>query len=317
MPPLLDFLSLLESTIRLATPLILAALGGLLSERAGLIDLGLEGKLLAAAFAAAGTAAVTGSAWAGLAAGILAAISCALLYGLAAITYGGSQIVAGMAINILVAGLTPTLASAWFHLGARTPLLPQSARFGPVTLPFADRLGAVYAHLVSGHTLLVYLTVLLVPLVTLALRETRFGLRLAAVGENPQAVEAAGVAVAALRYRALIAGGVLCGIAGAYLSLAQTGGFVRDMSAGKGYIALAALVAGRWRPLPAVCACLVFALADAAQVQLQGVSLPIIGSVPVQAVQALPYILTVLLLAGFAGKAVAPRALGVPFGHQR
>jgi ABC-type uncharacterized transport system permease subunit len=283
MDTLLDLVSLLESTIRLGTPLILASLGGLLSERAGLVDLGIEGKLLAAAFAAAAIAALSGSAWLGLAAGITAAILCALLYGLATIRYGGSQIVAGMAINILVAGLTPILAASWFHLGARTPSLGSGARFGPIALPFADRLGPLYAHLVSGHNFIVYLTLLLVPLVSLALRQTRFGLRLGAVGENPEAVEAAGIAVAGLRFRALIAGGVLCGIAGTYLSLAQTGGFVRDMSAGKGYVALAALIAGRWRPLPTVCASLLFAFADAAQLRLQGVALPLIGTVPVQA----------------------------------
>jgi simple sugar transport system permease protein len=222
-----------------------------------------------------------------------------------------------MAINILVAGLTPTLAASWFHLGARTPLLGAGARFTPIALPFADRLGPVYAHLVSGQTIPVYLTALLVPLVALMLRHTSFGLRLRAVGENPGAVEAAGISVALLRYRALLLGGVLCGLAGSALSLALSGGFVRDMSAGKGYVALAALIAGRWRPLPTVCACLLFAFADAVQVRLQGVALPGIGTVPVQAVQALPYIVTVLLLAGFAGKSVAPRALGLPYGITR
>jgi ABC-type uncharacterized transport system permease subunit len=308
MDSLTDLVSILESTIRLGTPLILAALGGLMSERAGIVDLGIEGKLLAAAFAAASAAAITGSAWIGLAAGMLAAMLCAALHGLAAITYGGSQLVSGMALNILVAGLTPTLASAWFHLGARTPLLAGDQRFAPLAVP---------GRVIGGHNLLVYLTVLLVPLAALLLYRTRFGLRLRAVGENPEAVEAAGISVARLRYRALLLGGALCGIGGAYLSLAQTGGFVRDMSAGKGYVALAALIAGRWRPLPACGACLLFALADALQLRLQGAVLPGIGALPVQAVQALPYIVTVLLLATLAGKSGEPRALGIPFRVSR
>jgi ABC-type uncharacterized transport system permease subunit len=310
MESVIDLVSILESTIRLGTPLILAALGGLLSERAGIVDLAIEAKLLAAAFAAASAAAITGSAWIGLAAGMLAAMLCAALHGLACITYGGSQLVSGMALNILVAGLTPTLASAWFHLGARTPLLGSDQRFGPVALPLAGRL-------VGGHNLLVYLTVLLVPLTAFLLYRTRFGLRLRAVGENPEAVEAAGISVARLRYLALLLGAALCGMGGAYLSLAQAGGFVRDMSAGKGYVALAALIAGRWRPLPACGACLLFALADALQVRLQGTVLPGIGALPVQAVQALPYIVTVLLLAALAGKSGEPRALGVPFRVSR
>jgi general nucleoside transport system permease protein len=316
MDPLLDLVSIFESTIRLGTPLILAALGGLLSERAGIVDLGIEGKLLAAAFAAASAAAVTGSAWMGLAAGMLAAMLCALLHGLAAITYGGSQLISGMAINILVAGLTPTLASSWFHLGARTPLLAGAERFGPIALPLADRLGA-FGRLVSGHNLLVYLTLLLVPLTAILLYRTRFGLRLRAVGDNPEAVEAAGISVAKLRYLALLLGAALCGIGGAYLSLAQAGGFVRDMSAGKGYVALAALIAGRWRPLPACAACLLFAFADALQLRLQGTVLAGIGVLPVQAVQALPYVVTVVLLAFVAGKSGQPRALGLPFRVSR
>ena len=310
MDSLLDLISILESTLRLGTPLVLAALGGLLSERAGIVDLGIEGKLLAAAFAAAAAAALTHSAWLGLGAGMLAAMLCALLHGLAAITYGGSQLISGMALNILVAGLTPTLASAWFHLGARTPLLASNERFGPIALPFAPRL-------IGGHSILVYVTILLVPLTAFLVSRTRFGLRLRAVGENPEAVEAAGISVARLRYLAILLGGTLCGMGGTYLALAQAGGFVRDMSAGKGYVALAALIAGRWRPLPACAACLLFAFADALQLRLQGTSLLGIGILPVQAVQALPYVVTVLLLALLAGKSGEPRALGIPFRTAR
>ena len=155
------------------------------------------------------------------------------------------------------------------------------------------------------------------PLVAWVVYRTRFGLRLRAVGENPAAVDTAGISVAGMRYRALMVTGVLTGIAGAYLSIAQNAGFIRDMSAGKGYLALAALIFGKWRPVPALLACLLFAFTDAAQARLQGVPLPGIGQVPVQLIQSLPYLLTILLLAGFVGSAVAPKAIGVPYVKER
>jgi simple sugar transport system permease protein len=174
-------------------------------------------------------------------------------------------------------------------------------------------LGPLYAEVVSGHNLLVYLTIALVPLVGLLIYRTRFGLRLRAVGENPHAVDTAGISVTFLRYRAMILCGALCGIAGAYLSTAHAAGFVRDMTAGKGYLALAAMIFGKWQPVPTVLACLLFAFADALQIRLQGVSLPGIGEIPVQVIQALPYALTVVLLAGFVGRAVAPKSSGIPY----
>jgi simple sugar transport system permease protein len=175
----------------------------------------------------------------------------------------------------------------------------------------------VYREVVSGHNVLVYLTAIAVPLVGWILYRTTFGLRLRAVGENPAAVDTAGISVAGLRYRALMIGGVLSGVAGAYLSTAHNAGFVRDMTAGKGYLALAALIFGKWRPLPTLAACLLFAFTDALQIRLQGVELPGIGTIPVQAIQALPYLLTVLLLAGFVGKSIAPKASGVPYVKER
>lgn len=314
---------LADSTLRLATPLVLAALAGLFAERSGIADIGLEGKMLGAAFAAAATAAVTGSAWLGLGAGIVTGFALAMLHGFASITHHGDQIVSGVAINIAVAGLAPTLAQAWFGQAGRTPLLEGDARFSPITLPLAETardipvLGVVYAELISGHNLLVYLALAVVPLVWWLLYRTRFGLRLRAVGENPAAVDTAGIAVERLRYRALVGTGVLCGIAGTYLSTAHNASFIRDMTAGKGYLALAALIFAKWRPVPALFACLLFAFTDAVQVRLQGVDLPILGQVPTQAIQALPYILTVLLLAGFVGRAVAPAAIGKPYAKER
>jgi simple sugar transport system permease protein len=319
----LQLVLLSDSTIRLATPLVLAALAGLFCERSGVVDIALEGKMLGAAFAAAATAAVTGSAWLGLLAGMGFATGLALLHGFACITHRGNQVVSGMALNIMVAGLGPTLAEAWFQQGGRTPLLGEAARFTPITLPFVDTLGEVpvlgpiYAVLISGHNILVYLTALAVPAVAWIVYRTRFGLRLRAVGENPSAVDTAGISVTLMRYQALIVTGLLCGVAGAYLSTGHNASFLRDMTAGKGYLALAALIFGKWRPVPALLACILFAFTDAVQIRLQGVPLPLIGTVPTQAVQALPYLATVLLLAGFVGRAVAPKAIGVPYVKER
>jgi len=299
-------LSLAASTVRLAAPLVLAALAGLYAERSGVVDIGLEGKMLAAAFAGAAVAALTGSAALGLGAGIAAALVLALLHGVAAIAGGADQIVSGMALNLIAAGATPSLASAWFGQRGTTPPLPAGARFGPIA-------GRVYTTIISGHSLPVYLAWLAVPLTAFVLSYTGFGLRLRAVGESPEAVNAAGLSVARLRFTALAVNGVLCGLAGVCLSMAQGNGFLRDMSAGRGYLALAALIFGKWRPWPVLAACLLFAAADAVQARLQGVILPGIGAVPVQLIQALPYMITVVILAGLVGMARPPRALGKPY----
>ena len=313
----------LDSTLRLSAPLMLAALAGLFSERSGIIDIGLEGKMLGAAFAAAATAALTGSPWAGLAAGIAASVLLALVHGYACITHRGNQVVSGVALNILVSGLSAVLGIAWFAQGGRTPQLPGEARFLPLEWSGAEGirevpvLGALYSELLSGHNLIVYLAFLAVPVAAFVLYRMRFGLRLRAAGENPESVDTAGISVPGLRYRAVLCTGVACGLAGTYLSLAQSAGFIRDMTAGKGYIALAALIFGKWRPVPAMLACLLFGFLEAVAIRLQWVDVPGIGAVPVQLVQALPYILTVVLLAGFIGRAIPPRALGVPYVKER
>ena len=312
-------LQVLDSAIRLAVPLLFACLAGLYSERSGIFDIGLEGKMLGAAFAAGATAAVTESAWIGLLAAIAVSVALALLHGFACITHRGNQIVSGLAINILAAGLTALLGATWFHQGGQTPQLVDTARFRELVLPLADwastlpAVGRIYAELVSGHNVLVYLAFLAVPLTWWVLYRTRFGLRLRAVGENPAAVDTAGISVTWLRYRAVICCGLLCGFAGAYLSLAQSAGFIRDMTAGKGFIALAALIFAKWRPVQALGACFLFGLLDAMAIRLQGVPVPGIGIVPVQFMQAVPYVLTVILLAGFVGRAVPPKAGGVPY----
>jgi simple sugar transport system permease protein len=313
----------LDSTIRLSVPLLLACLAGLYSERSGIFDIGLEGKMLAGAFASAAAASVFHSAWLGLGMGILISVCLSLVHGFASITHRGNQIVSGVAINFIAAGSTIILGQAWFQQGGRTPALAPSERFEAITFPGADALrgvpiiGPIYSELISGHSLLVYVAFLAVPFTWWVLFRTRFGLRLRAVGENPAAVDTAGISVEWLRYRAVICTGILTGIAGAYLAMVQNAGFVKDMTAGKGYIALAALIFAKWKPVNAMFACLLFGFLDAASIRLQGSPLPIIGRVPAQFMQALPYVLTVILLAGFIGKAIPPKAGGVPYVKER
>jgi simple sugar transport system permease protein len=313
----------LSAMLRVATPLILSAMAGLFSERSGIIDISLEGKMLASAFAAATVAALTDSAWGALSVGILIAGAFSLVHGYACITQKGNQVVSGIALNILASGLTIVLGNAWFHRGGQTPNLPATARFMAIDLPGAVSLrdvpviGSLWGELISGHNLIVYAALLTVPLTNWVVKDTRFGLRLRAVGENPQAVDTAGISVAWLRYRAVLLCGLLTGIAGTYIAIAQNAGFSRDMTAGQGYIALAALIFGKWRPYPVLGACLMFGLLDAIAIRLQGVRMAGIGEVPVQLIQASPYLLTVILLAGFIGKAVAPKAAGVPYVKER
>lgn len=313
---------MLDATIRTAPPLILAAMAGMFCERSGVVNIALEGKLLASAFAGGAAAAVSGSAWVGLGAGVGVSILFALMHAFATITHRGDQVVSGMAINILAAGLTVTLGRYWFDQGGQTPALSGAARFAPIELPYARELydvpviGQLYSELLSGHSLLEYVAFACVPLAWWVLFRTRFGLRLRAVGEAPAAVDTAGISVVRMRYTALIIGGLLAGIGGTYLAVAQTAQFIPNMSAGKGFMALAALVFGKWKPWSAMAACLLFGFLDAVAIRLQGVS---IGdfAIPVQAIEALPYILTVFLLAGFIGKAVAPKALGTPYVKER
>jgi simple sugar transport system permease protein len=294
--------TIFDSSLRLSIPLLAACLAGLWSERSGVVDIGLEGKMLVAAFAAAAASYAFGSAWIGLFAGIGASIVFALIHGFASISQRGNQIVSGVAINMLAAGLTAIVGNAWYGQGGRTPPLEGVQRFGDVIL---------------GHSALVYLVLLAVPLTWFVLARTRFGLRLRAVGENPAAVDTAGISVTGLRYSAVVIGGILCGLAGAYLSVGQSAGFLPNMTAGKGFIALAALIFAKWRAWPALGACFLFGLLDAVAIRLQGISLPGIGEVPVQAIQALPYLMTVILLAGVIGTAIPPRASGVPYVKER
>ena len=321
---LASFLQILDSTIRLATPLLFACLAGLFSDRAGVFDIGLEGKMLVAAFAAAAASYATGSVWMGVLAGIGAALMFAAIHGLASITFRGNQLISGVAVNFLASGLTVVLGTSWFKLGGQTPALVDGMRFSDITLPFAapsgqgdlGLLSGIYSHVLSGHSILVYVALACVPLTWWVLYRTRFGLRLRAVGENPAAVDTAGVSVTGLRYAAVGITGVLCGLAGAYMSMGLSAGFLREMTAGRGYIALAALIFAKWRPWYALMACLLFGLLDAIAIRFQNIDIGVLV-IPVQFTQALPYILTVIILAGFVGKAIPPRAGGEAYVKER
>ncbi len=317
------FVLLLDATLRVSTPLMLAAMAGLFSERSGVVDISLEGKMLGAAFAAGATAYATGSPWLGLAVAI--AVSCFMggLHAFATVTHRGDQMISGLAANMLAAGLTVTLGIAWFQQGGDTPPLPAEARFSPLNFPelafLADipllgpYLAPVYTELLSGHNLLVYVALAAVPLTAWVLMRTRFGMRLRAVGEAPSAADTAGISVAAMRYQAQLIAGLLCGVAGCYLAIAHSANFVPHMTAGKGFIALAAMIFGKWRPKQAMYACLLFGFFEALAARLQGVEIAYIGQLPSNLITALPYILTVILLAGFIGKATAPAAIGTPY----
>lgn len=316
-------LQILDSTLRLGTPLLLACLAGLFSERAGIFDIGLEGKMLMAAMASGAVAALSGSVWVGLLAGIGASLILAGIHGLAAITFRGNQLISGVALNFVSSGITVLVAQALFSQGGRTPPLQGAARFNPVTLPFADTLSAVpvlgpfYAEVLSGHSVLVYAALLLVPASWWLLYRTRFGLRLRAVGENPAAVDTAGVSVVALRFAAVAITGILCGLAGAYMATALQAGFGREMTAGRGYIALAALIFAKWKPWSALGATMLFGFFQALALRPDVVEGMVGRKVPVSLLDSLPYILTVLVLAGFVGKAIPPRAGGEPYVKER
>ncbi len=295
-------LGLLLSAIRLSTPLVLAALGGMFSERAGVINIALEGLMLAGAFTAASVTWWAGSPWVGLLAAIAAGAAIAAIHAVACIRYRADQVVSGTAINILLTGVPALLSGAFFLSSGSTPQVPKEN-----LIPWTP----------------IVIAALLVPLTYYVLYYTPFGLRLRAVGENPEAADAAGVSVNLLRYAAVLISGALAGIGGAYLSIGQSSLFTRNMSAGRGFIALAALIFGKWRPVQTMLACLLFGFTEAFAIQIQGkhYNFPRLGlldwEIPNQFVQILPYVLTIVVLAGFIGTSRAPRALGLPYQKEK
>ena len=294
-------LSLLFSTIRLATPLVWASIGGLYSERSGVINIALEGLMLAGAFTAAAMTYYSHSPWVGLGSAIVAAAFFAFLLAIVCIRFKANEVVAGTGINILFLGLPAVLSGALFLSSGSTPQIPRDE-----LLPEVGRLSVVSL-----------LGLLLVFVTQYVLYRTPFGLRLRSVGENPEAADAAGIRVNRLRYTGVILSGVLAGVGGAYLSIGQSSLFTRNMTAGRGFIALAALIFGKWRPMQTMLACLLFGCADALTIQMQGVAkLPSGEDVPVQFIQMIPYVVTIVVLAGFIGHSRAPGALGVPYDKE-
>ena len=293
-------LILLFSTIRLATPLIFAALGGLFSERAGVINIALEGLMLAGAFAAAVVTYETSNPYIGFIAGLIAGALVALIFAIAVIKFEADQVVTGFAISMLMIGLPAVISSRLYDASGATQQIDKAFLL-PDLIPGRLPWTAVLAFV-------------LIPISWYVLYKTPFGLRLRAVGENPAAADSAGVNVYKLRYTAVIISGILAAAGGAYLSIGQGSFFTKGMSAGRGYIALAALILAKWKPIPVLLACLFFGFTESLAIQLQGVvKMPSGDDIPVQFIQMIPYVLTIIVLAGFIGLSRAPKALGIPY----
>ncbi len=298
--------TLIASTIRLSTPLILAALGGLYSERSGVINIALEGMMLAGAFTAAVVTVFTHSPWVGLIAAVLAGLLVAGLHAVATINYRADQVVSGTAINILFLGVPALLSGAFFESTGATPQLPRDQTLPDVPV-FNPQSSPVLASIFNQKPL-VYLAFILAAVTAYVLYRTRFGLRLRAVGENPEAAHTAGVSVIGMRYAGVLISGALAALGGAYLSIGQNSLFTRNMTAGRGFIALAALIFGKWDPVGALLACLLFGFAEAVAIRMQGTA-----SIPNQFIQMIPYVLTMVVLAGLIRRATPPKALGVAY----
>jgi ABC-type uncharacterized transport system permease subunit len=283
---------ILLSTLRLSVPLIFAALGGLMSERSGIANIALEGNLLFAAFVSAAVTALTGNPWLGALAGLVCSAIVGLSFASVCLWGRGDQIVIGTGFNLLAIGLIPVVTKAIFDITGSTPALSAEQTFHLPWVFFAIALLSVAA-------------------LEFLLRKTRHGLRLTAAGENPAALLTQGVSYKRVRLRAVIEGSLFTGLGGVYLSLCQGSGYIREMAAGRGFIALAALIFGAWKPLPTLLACLFFALTDALQMQLQGQRLA--GyMVPNQFVQILPYIATLIVLIFYSRRISAPAAINQP-----
>jgi simple sugar transport system permease protein len=283
----------IAQTLRIAVPYLFAAAGGVLAERSGIISLSLEGYLLTGAFTAALGSYYTGNPWAGVLCGIAGGLAAALLHALASILYRADQVVSGIAINLLAIGITRFFLKLAFDSSSNSPRV---AGFQPASGsdPFFGLLASP----------LIPLGLLSVPVVAWVMYRTPFGLRVRASGEHPEAAETLGVPVNRVRWIAVALSGAIAGLGGAYLALDQHQ-FTAEMSAGRGYIALAAIIFGRWDPMRAGLACLLFAAAETLQIHLQGTQ-----AIASQFVQMIPYVLTIVALAGVVGKAIPPAALG-------
>lgn len=282
-------LTLILSTLRVSTPLLFAALGGLCSERAGIINIALEGFLLVGAFAGAVTTLSTGSPEIGFLAAALAGGCFGLFYGIFVISFRANQIVVATALNFLAMGTIPFALKILYGSTGSTPQIPFQSRFQIFPLWFAW---------------------IMVACVWYGIKRLPIGLWLSFAGENPQALETAGISVKRVRYTSLFVSGLLAGMGGACLSIYLASGYSRNMAAGRGFMALAAVIFGGWRPLPTALACVFFGLMEAVQIQLQAAQ---VGGIPSQFIQMLPYLATMVMLGGFVSKSRAPKAIGLPY----
>lgn len=278
----------LIATVRVSVPLMLASMGGLLSERSGVVNIALEGLMLVGAFFAAITAYATHSPWLGVIAGAMAGVLLASLYAFFVLELKSDQIVAGTAINILAMGIPPFVNKILYDNSGSTPSLDLADRFQSAPI---------------------YLAIVVMVILHYIFYYTKLGLWLRFAGEKPEALESSGVSVKKIRWLMLMGSGFLAGMAGSSLSLFLASAYSRNMTAGRGFMALAALIFGKWKPVPTVLACLFFALFDAIQMRLQGAT--VFGhTVPVQFIQIFPYLVTIIVLAGFVGSSRPPKALG-------
>lgn len=298
----------LATSLRLSVPIAFAALGGVLSERSGVFNIGLEGMMLAGAFGAAVGAYFAGTPFAGIVVGMLFGAAGALILAYLAISLGVNQIVAGIAINMLMLGLTAFLSRVVFEGQANTMTLEG---FKPFAVPLLAEI-PVLGRVLFNQDLLVYAMYGLVAAMFWMMYRSRWGLNIRAVGENPRAVDTAGISVPRLRYACVLASGAIAGLGGCYLVLSQVFLFSEHMSAGKGFIALAAVILGRWNPLGALLASLLFGLFDALQLRLQFAN----PEVPYQAFVMLPYAVSILALIGLVGKPIPPASVGLHYKRE-
>ncbi len=302
----IPLVGLLGGAIALAVPLVFGALGGVLGERAGVVNIAIDGQLLAGAFAAALVGSLTGWTWAGLAGAMLAGTLVALILGLFAISYFVEQVIVGVVLNVLVIGVTSFMFTQ--VMSAHPDTLNRPPRFSPLQVPLLGEVPLI-GPIFFRQTAIVYLLYVTVPLVAWALYRTRWGLRVRAVGEHPRAADTVGIKVNRTRYRTVLIAGAIAGAGGAFYTLVSVPQFNREMTGGAGYIALAAVIFGKWDPIRATLAALLFGFAS----NLQGV-LSVIGSpVPSQFMLMLPYVVTIFAVAGLVGRSRPPAADGVPY----
>ncbi|MGD9960314.1 ABC transporter permease [Nocardioides sp.] len=297
---------LLAGSLALAVPLVFGALGGVLGERSGVVNIAIDGQLLAGAFAAALVGSLAGSTWAGLAASMVAGTLVALVLGLFAITYFVDQVIVGVVLNVLVIGLTSFMFTQ--VLAPNSESLNSPPRFPALSIPVLGDIPLI-GPIFFRQTVIVYILYAVVAIVTWALYRTRWGLRVRAVGEHPKAADTVGIKVNLTRYRTILIAGAIAGMGGAFYTLVSVPQFNREMTGGAGYIALAAVIFGKWDPVRATLAALLFGFAS----NLQGV-LSVIGSpVPSQFMLMLPYVVTIFAVAGLVGKSRPPAADGIPY----